>query len=191
MTDPTYTPSDAHERESRRPRVITTAAELDALPTGSVVLDADGDSWQKKRTDRWAMVGIECLYSADHVFSDTTGNHPVTLLIPATEPETAPIRLTDPDDPRIRVGALVALDTAPHEGTWITYRYVLTDIGTVDYVRQNIRSGFGAWTLLAEAPDPEVILIADLTAILTAAGIPTAEAGDAAAKVRDRMRGES
>ena len=153
MTDPTYTPSDAakayadkkcpnlsrpfsiikpaaaeafdagvaYERESRRPRVITTAAELDALPTGSVVLDADGDSWQK-RTDRWAMVGIERLYSADHVFSDT-GNHPVTLL--------------------------------------------------------------------AEAPDPEVTLIADLTAILTAAGIPTAEAGAAAAKVRDRMRGES
>ena len=31
-----------------RTRVVTTVAELDALPLGSVVLDADGDVWQMR-----------------------------------------------------------------------------------------------------------------------------------------------
>lgn len=32
----------------RKPREVTTAAELDALPVGSVVLDAEGDAWQDR-----------------------------------------------------------------------------------------------------------------------------------------------
>ena len=32
----------------RKPRVVSTAAELDALAVGSVVLDADGDAWQER-----------------------------------------------------------------------------------------------------------------------------------------------
>ena len=30
----------------RKPRTVTTAEELDALPVGSVVLDDDGDAWK-------------------------------------------------------------------------------------------------------------------------------------------------
>jgi len=36
-----------HEAATRT-RVVTTAAELDALPLGSVVIDADGDVWQMR-----------------------------------------------------------------------------------------------------------------------------------------------
>jgi hypothetical protein len=36
-----------HEAATRT-RVVTTVAELDALPLGSVVLDADGDVWQMR-----------------------------------------------------------------------------------------------------------------------------------------------
>ena len=32
----------------RKPRTVTTAAELDALPVGSVVLDNEGDVWQHR-----------------------------------------------------------------------------------------------------------------------------------------------
>ena len=37
----------------RKPAVVTTAEELDALPTFSVILDADGDSAQKDQEGRW------------------------------------------------------------------------------------------------------------------------------------------
>ena len=36
------------ERDAARTRVVTTVAALDALPLGSVVLDADGDVWQMR-----------------------------------------------------------------------------------------------------------------------------------------------
>jgi hypothetical protein len=41
------------ERAAARTRVITTVAELDALPIGSVVLDSDGDAWKRYGRDAW------------------------------------------------------------------------------------------------------------------------------------------
>ena len=34
----------------RKPRTVSTVEELDALPQETVVLDCDGDAWQKNRT---------------------------------------------------------------------------------------------------------------------------------------------
>ena len=39
--------------DARKPRVIETAAELDALPVGSVVLDKDGAANQKDGIGDW------------------------------------------------------------------------------------------------------------------------------------------
>ena len=36
------------EIDRLKPRTVTTAAELDALPVGSVVLDNEGDVWQHR-----------------------------------------------------------------------------------------------------------------------------------------------
>lgn len=81
------------------------------------------------------------------------------------EPSPEPIRLTDPDDPRIRVGALVQSDSHDSIGGYSTviYRYLLDDkptaggftCGTVAYVREQIAGGSKNYSLLAEAPDPE------------------------------------
>lgn len=144
------------------PRTITTAAELDALPEGSVVRDREGDVWIKgddedHNGDEW--YGTK--YNRSTAFnSEWVADYgPVTLLVPATAaPE--PVRLTDPDDPRIQVGALVSYDACKYpDGTWVTYRYALKDghpsiQGTVGYVRKNV--AHGGWSLLAEAPeDPD------------------------------------
>lgn len=145
------------------PRTLTTAAELDALPNLSVVLDADRDAWQK-RNDEWQMVGCEGIYSASHVFSDTDLRDPVTLLIPepAPEPAPAPVRLTDPDDPRIKDGALVRAE----------YDHDAYGTSVVEGLTRHAREGgfigtriIGGWGdvplvsaarlyLIAEAPEP-------------------------------------
>lgn len=41
-----------------RPRQVTTVAELDALPVGSVVLDRHGEAWRKTRTDDWTATAL-------------------------------------------------------------------------------------------------------------------------------------
>ncbi|MEV8029233.1 hypothetical protein [Cellulosimicrobium funkei] len=41
-----------------RPRQVTTVTELDALPVGSVVLNAESVAWQKRgKSGRWYVVG--------------------------------------------------------------------------------------------------------------------------------------
>jgi len=37
----------------RKPRTIATAEELDALPDRSVILDRDGDAWQRMGSSGW------------------------------------------------------------------------------------------------------------------------------------------
>ena len=154
----------AHALATVTPRTISTESELDALPVGSVVTDGDRDAWQKNRDGEWVMCGCEGAYSSRHVFSDAELKHPVTLLVPATAaPE--PVRLTDPDDPRIRVGALVQSDSHDSIGGYSTviYRYLLDDkptvdgfiCGTVAYVRAQIAGGSKNYSLLAEAPTPD------------------------------------
>lgn len=160
----------AHALATVTPRTISTESELDALPVGSVVTDGDRDAWQKNRDGEWVMCGCEGAYSSRHVFSDAELKHPVTLLVPATAaPE--PVRLTDPDDPRIRVGALVQSDSHDSIGGYSTviYRYLLDDkptvdgftCGTVAYVRAQIAGGSNNYSLLTEAPDPRVELLAE------------------------------
>src|SRR5690606_40881231 len=41
-----------------RTRVVTTVAELDALPIGSVVLDRHGEAWRKTRTGDWTATAL-------------------------------------------------------------------------------------------------------------------------------------
>jgi len=171
----------AHALATVTPRTISTESELDALPVGSVVTDGDRDAWQKNRDGEWVMCGCEGAYSSRHVFSDAeltpkwaivepADPQPVTLLVPATAfPE--PVRLTDPDDPRIRVGALVQSDSHDSIGGYSTviYRYLLDDkptvdgftCGTVAYVRAQIAGGSKNYSLLTEAPDPRVELLAE------------------------------
>ena len=97
----------AHALATVTPRTISTESELDALPVGSVVTDGDRDAWQKNRDGEWVMCGCEGAYSSRHVFSDAELKHPVTLLVPASESASEPVRLTDPEDPRIKPGARV------------------------------------------------------------------------------------
>lgn len=48
--------------------IVRTAADLDALPGSTVVLDNDGDAWQKnERNQRWWRVGTADNRSADRV----------------------------------------------------------------------------------------------------------------------------
>ena len=57
----------------RKPRTVTTAAELDALPVGSVVLDKDGDPWQSIRNSGlwWCTdPGIEYGFEATELLND-------------------------------------------------------------------------------------------------------------------------
>lgn len=56
----------------RKPRVVTTAEELDALPVGSVVLDDEGDPWHKQEDPDgsgaiWRVPGSLLLESIDLV----------------------------------------------------------------------------------------------------------------------------
>ncbi|MBZ2197253.1 hypothetical protein [Occultella gossypii] len=53
------------EVERLTARTVTTAAELDALPVGSVVLDRDGDAWQKGAIGRGWSCTVQVLNSHD------------------------------------------------------------------------------------------------------------------------------
>lgn len=135
---------------------ITTAAELDALPMYAVVLDSNGHAWQKMTALTWAQVDSEARVKALHLRGPLTPLAPV----PAT---TEPERLTDPDDPRIKVGAVVTVLFKQDDDNAITYRVRIggsNPRGTVAWVRNCV--GHEDVYLLAEAPDPR----ADLRAAL-------------------------
>ena len=130
---------------------ITTAAELDALPTGSVVLDKDGDVWQEI-AGRWRLAGCQGTQPVAQVIGA-----PFTLLAPASPPVPAPVLLTDPDDPRIKSGALVSITQSygdDGESNTYTRRICTTSGWGVLGVRGRIAEGQRA-LLLAEAPDPD------------------------------------
>ncbi|WP_144627596.1 hypothetical protein [Arthrobacter woluwensis] len=48
----------------RKPRLVSTAAELDKLPVGSVVLDTDGDVYTMGRDKTWIGTGYESFTSS-------------------------------------------------------------------------------------------------------------------------------
>jgi len=149
-----------------QPRVISTAAELDALPVKSAVQDRDGSFWLKLMEgaeECWLLdIGRDYEESAWLVQFG-----PFTLLapVPAT---TEPERLTDPDDPRIKPGARVRLTidydvVDEHE---VAYQYQASSL------RARIRRPTVAttpdhehWYLLAEAPDPDAELVARLVEV--------------------------
>ncbi|MGV8972219.1 MAG: hypothetical protein ACOH10_07840, partial [Rhodoglobus sp.] len=71
-----------------------------------------------------------------------------------------PERLTNPDDPRIRDGALLAFESSETDGTHFTMRKRVCDAKgatyTAEWHRDIIRSGSNQRVyLLAEAPEPE------------------------------------
>jgi len=47
--------------------VITTVAELDALPVGTPLTDRDADEWCKQRSGRWSMPDSGGSSSASHL----------------------------------------------------------------------------------------------------------------------------
>jgi len=52
----------------RKPRVVTTIAELDALPAGAMILDSDPDCCVKNDRERWySLAGSEESYSSAHI----------------------------------------------------------------------------------------------------------------------------
>lgn len=146
------------ERATRKPRTITTAAELMALPVGSVVQDRDGDAWVKK-VNGWRMTGCESEEPPVNVLQSP----PLTLLVPASEPDPAPIRLTDPEDPRIRVGAQMQ---------WMKPGFLVDgSVIQVAAIRQTLRQDSSQdLYLLAEAPaEPEPVTVEALAAVILAA----------------------
>jgi len=124
---------------------ITTAAELDALPDRSVVQDADSDTYEK-RGDSWHRAEFGSRWTSRRLCEYSR----LTLLAPASPPIPAPMLLTDPDDPRIRVGAVLAR------------QFRIGDLGVVG-ARVDIRNGRHLY-LLAEAPDPDAEIVAALEA---------------------------
>lgn len=110
----------AHERESRKPRTITTASELDALPQRTVVIGGSGWAWQKRLDNYWYGEDVARTSSAI-----ATNYGPFTLLVPASESAPEPVRLTDADDERIKPGARVRMVVeyvVDEEGSGV-YRY--------------------------------------------------------------------
>ncbi len=136
------------------------------MPVKSVVItQADGGSWQKSfvEDDRWwsaeDMAGDPVTVMSSKELAHRHG--PLTLLVPASESAPEPVRLTDPDDPRIKPGARVRM----------VVEYVVDEEGGVyRYPVQRLRkavampSDHETFYLLAEAPadpvDPRVELLA-------------------------------
>lgn len=168
----------AHERESRKPRTITTASELRALPVKSVVItQADGGSWQKSfvQDDRWwsaeGMAGAPVTVMSSKELADRHG--PFTLLVPASESAPEPVRLTDADDERIRPGARVRMVVeyvVDEEGSGV-YHY------PVQLLCKAVAtpSDHETFYLLAEAPDPHAEIVAAITAALPNSTMPAWE----------------
>jgi hypothetical protein len=172
-----------------QPRVLTTTArhayELDAAPQGTLAITPE--------QLRYTKVGIRWRYEnsdATHSAADLAECAPLTLFAsaPAT---TEPVRLTDPDDPRIRAGALVAMEEKHNKrGEYIRYHRRLQDSGyrtyTVAYVKEQLSGRTScAYYLIAEAlDDDEPILdalrvggfVSDQLASLRAAGFKVVRA---------------
>jgi len=155
---------DAALASARQPvRVlITTESERDALPTGSVAArfhtDGSTPSVSVRGTEGWLMATEQLTPLIYHDGRDRVGNRmaPLTLLVPATAVPAEPVRLTDPDDPRIKDGARVRYQIdatiGKHDGDTAA-RWVKSWIGTTD----------AEVYLLAEAPDPDADAITVLT----------------------------
>ena len=62
-----------------KPRTVNAAADLDALPVGSVVLDGDGDPWKKRLDGLWLSGGMA--EDSETVFwcGPTPDRHPTVL----------------------------------------------------------------------------------------------------------------
>ena len=158
---PTFDAGCAHALAMVTPRTISTAAELDALPEKAAVLDSAGDAWQEKFGE-WGWARGNLLLTAARLVEEYA---PLTLLVPATAaPE--PVRLTDPDDPRIKPGAVIEFradrtivddgDPAAN-GQWsLSALHNAMAGGLIGSI------GFGEreFILLAEAPDPDAELVA-------------------------------
>lgn len=73
----TYAQAEENLRRPQEPRTVTTAAELDALPMGSVVLDDLLVTYSKPYNagNFWLMVGDEERHPAEHVFLPATVLH--------------------------------------------------------------------------------------------------------------------
>ena len=180
----------AHERSQSKPRTISTAAELDALQKRTVVIGDSGWAWEKRLDNYWYGEGG---YVARTSSAIATNYGPFTLLVPASESAPEPVRLTDPDDPRWKDGALVRgefKDGSAIEGYLETdkrlrfIRYGEIDPGTW-YI--NLDNEVPKVYLLAEAPDDdEPILaalrvggfVADQLAALRAAGYDVVKRAD-------------
>jgi len=51
----------------REPREVTTVAELDALPSGSVVLSEVGGIWEQWRRNDWRETGSQMRHQSDDI----------------------------------------------------------------------------------------------------------------------------
>jgi len=95
-------------------------------------------------------------------------------LVPAAAVPAEPERLTDPDDPRIRVGAYVAITHATTSENSTTYRYRITaktdGAPSVNHIRACVRTGAEV-LLLAPAPDPDADTRQALVEIMTGIGV--------------------
>jgi len=142
---------------------ITTAAQLDALPYGRVVIGAK--SALSARPHPWIKIDSgdawTCVHDAHRTSASILADSgPLTLLAPVSPPVPEPVLLTA-DDPRIKVGALVEITSTKgkREGASVTYRNFVTDTPRsawcVDEIRDEITKG-ATFVLLAEAPDPDV-----------------------------------
>lgn len=65
-------------------RTVSTVEEIDALPTGAVLLDRDGTAWQFNEVGKWGGVGeFDDWYDAAHVARYA----PLTVLVAEQLPE--------------------------------------------------------------------------------------------------------
>ena len=154
------------------PRTLSTAAELDALPVGSVVIDRDDDVWRKTTSRAWMCYGAVDNAPASRVLAF----FPLTLLAAAPEPT----RLTDPEDPRIRVGALVERTHASGNGESVTYRHRVDTNSAAWGVAAVRKACTHTPTLLIEeaAPDPDAARLSAVVEWLGNHGITTSNSRD-------------
>jgi len=98
------------------------------------------------------------------------------LEVAASPPVPEPVLLTDPDDPRIKVGALLEIThLLGKDGESITYRHRIEKAGAlawgIDTIRRNLVDRDRPYVLLAEAPDPDADTRQALVEIMTGIGV--------------------
>ncbi len=150
-------------------------AALATVATTATCCDSVGEPFDHVIDSGWL-----CEVHTHHTCGSTNPHEPGCGLVPLvnlTELEgwpatTAPVRLTDPDDPRIQVGALYAVTFRPGHEESTTYHHRITaasDGGSsLDHVRGCVRCGAEV-ILLEEAPepDPDAVIVAAITAAST------------------------